>query len=158
MGRKTAGYPGGHCIIAAGPTSRPCRCMPHSSSPTASPAAAPRRVLLVDDNVDAVESMEILLQAFGYEIATAVHPELALSRIETFAPAAAVIDIGLPGMDGYQLAAEIRRRLAGRPMRLIAFTGYGGDEDIARATSAGFDAHLTKPVEIEQLLAVLSGA
>lgn len=129
--------------------------MPDTSSP---PPADARRVLLVDDNVDAVESMEILLQAFGYEVSTAIHPDLALARIETFAPTAAVIDIGLPGMDGYQLAAEIRRRLDGRPMRLIAFTGYGGADDIARATRAGFDAHLVKPVEIERLLAVLGGA
>ena len=126
--------------------------MSSASSPT---DAATRRVLLVDDNADAVESMEILLQAFGYEVSTAIHPDLALAQIETFAPAAAVIDIGLPGMDGYQLATEIRRRLAGRPMRLIAFTGYGGADDIARATLAGFDAHLVKPVEIERLLAVL---
>ena len=117
---------------------------------------SPRRVLLVDDNVDAVESMEILLQAFGYEVATALHPDLALAQLETFAPAAAVIDIGLPGMDGYQLATEIRRRLAGRPMRLIAFTGYGGADDIARAKVAGFDAHLVKPVEIDRLLAALA--
>ena len=114
------------------------------------------RVLLVDDNVDALESMEILLQAFGYDVSTAIHPDLALAQLEAFAPAAAVIDIGLPGMDGYQLAAEIRRRLAGQPMRLIAFTGYGGADDIARATQAGFDAHLVKPVEIDRLLAVLS--
>ena len=128
------------------------------SSPSSPPdTSSPRRVMLVDDNVDAVESMEILLQAFGYEVATAIHPELALALLETFAPAAAVIDIGLPGMDGYQLAAEIRRRLAGRPMRLIAFTGYGGADDIARASAAGFDAHLIKPVEIERLLAALGG-
>ena len=69
-----------------------------------------------------------------------------------------MIDIGLPGMDGYQLAAEIRRRLDGKPMRLIAFTGYGGAEDIARATAAGFDAHLVKPVDIDRLLAVLGAA
>ncbi len=118
--------------------------------------SSPRRVLLVDDNADAVESMEILLQAFGYEVATALHPDLALAQLETFAPAAAVIDIGLPGMDGYQLATEIRRRLAGKPMRLIAFTGYGGADDIARATVAGFDAHLVKPVEIDRLLAALA--
>ena len=117
-----------------------------------------QRVLLVDDNVDAVESMEILLQAFGYEVATAIPPNLALAQLETFAPAAAVIDIGLPDMDGYQLATEIRRRLGGRPMRLIAFTGYGGADDIARATVAGFDAHLVKPVEIDRLLAALSAA
>ena len=115
-----------------------------------------RRVLLVDDNIDAVESMEILLQAFGYEVATAIHPDLALAQLETFAPAAAVIDIGLPGMDGYQLASEIRRRLAGRPMRLIAFTGYGGADDIAKAIAAGFDTHLVKPVEIDRLLAALA--
>ena len=118
-------------------------------------SAGTQRVLLVDDNVDAVESMEILLQAFGYEVSTAVHPDLALAQLDSFAPAAAVIDIGLPGMDGYQLAAEIRRRLDGKPMRLIAFTGYGGADDIARATRAGFDAHLVKPVEIDRLLAVL---
>ena len=128
------------------------------SSPTDTASAGTQRVLLVDDNVDAVESMEILLQAFGYEVSTAVHPDLALAQLETFAPAAAVIDIGLPGMDGYQLAMEIRRRLAGRPMRLIAFTGYGGADDIARATLAGFDAHLVKPVEIDRLLAALGGA
>ena len=130
---------------------------PIPSSTDSSPALA-QRVLLVDDNVDAVESMEILLQAFGYEVSTAVHPDLALAQLETFAPAAAVIDIGLPGMDGYQLATEIRRRLAGKPMRLIAFTGYGGADDIARATVAGFDAHLVKPVEIDRLLAALGGA
>jgi CheY-like chemotaxis protein len=127
---------------------------PDSTEP--SPVST-RRVLLVDDNVDAVESMEILLQAFGYEVATAVHPDIALARIESFAPAAAVIDIGLPGMDGYELAAEIRRRLAGKPMRLIAFTGYGGADDIAKGRAAGFDAHLVKPVEIDRLLAVLGG-
>jgi CheY-like chemotaxis protein len=131
-----------------------------SSVPTSSDAssAGAQRVLLVDDNVDAVESMEILLHAFGYEVSTAIHPDLALAQLDTFAPAAAVIDIGLPGMDGYQLAAEIRRRLAGKPMRLIAFTGYGGADDIARATTAGFDAHLVKPVDIDRLLAVLAGS
>jgi CheY-like chemotaxis protein len=131
--------------------------MPSTPSSPEVSSAGSQRVLLVDDNVDAVESMEILLQAFGYEVATAIHPDLALAQLETFAPSAAVIDIGLPGMDGYQLAAEIRRRLAGKPMRLIAFTGYGGADDIAKATRAGFDAHLVKPVEIDRLLAVLAG-
>jgi CheY-like chemotaxis protein len=129
--------------------------VPSSTDPS---SAGAQRVLLVDDNVDAVESMEILLQAFGYEVSTAVHPDLALAQLETFAPTAAVIDIGLPGMDGYQLATEIRRRLAGRPMRLIAFTGYGGADDVARAKIAGFDAHLVKPVEIDRLLAALGAA
>ncbi len=132
--------------------------MTPASPSSDSPSTAAPRVLLVDDNVDAVESMEILLQAFGYEVATAVHPDIALARLEAFAPAAAVIDIGLPGMDGYQLAAEIRRRLDGKPMRLIAFTGYGGADDIARARQAGFDAHLVKPVDIERLLEVLGAA
>ena len=128
-----------------------------SNAPSSTASSAAPRVLLVDDNVDAVESMEILLQAFGYEVSTAVHPDLALAQLESFAPAAAVIDIGLPGMDGYQLATEIRRRLAGKAMRLIAFTGYGGADDIARARAAGFDAHLVKPVEIDRLLAALGG-
>ena len=130
--------------------------MTSDSSSTVVSTVGAKRVLLVDDNVDALESMEILLQAFGYEVSTAIHPDLALAQLEAFAPAAAVIDIGLPGMDGYQLAAEIRRRLDGRPMRLIAFTGYGGADDIARSSVAGFDAHLVKPVEIDRLLAVLN--
>jgi len=132
--------------------------MSNVPSSTDSSSAGAQRVLLVDDNVDAVESMEILLQAFGYEVSTAVHPDLALAQLETFAPTAALIDIGLPGMDGYQLATEIRRRLAGRPMRLIAFTGYGGADDVARAKVAGFDAHLVKPVDIDRLLAALGGS
>jgi CheY-like chemotaxis protein len=128
-----------------------------STLPASTDSPAPGlRVMLVDDNVDALESMEILLQAFGYEVATAAHPEAALRLIESFAPTVAVIDIGLPGMNGYELAVEIRRRRAGRPLRLIAFTGYGGAEDIARAGAAGFDAHLVKPVEIDRLLAVLN--
>ncbi len=133
--------------------------MPPDSHPSEA-SAATVRVLLVDDNVDAVESMEILLQAFGYEVATAVHPDIALRLMETFAPTVALVDIGLPGMDGYQLAAEMRRRRAAgsnAPLRLIAFTGYGGAEDIARATAAGFDSHLVKPVEIDRLLGLLAG-
>ena len=128
---------------------------------TASPAPHAQRVLLVDDNIDAVESMQILLEAYGYAAAIAVHPKIALGLLETFAPTVAVVDIGLPDMDGYELAAEMRRRCdaAGQPVpRLIALTGYGGAEDIARATRAGFDAHLVKPVEIERLLAVLGGS
>jgi CheY-like chemotaxis protein len=128
---------------------------PSSSSVESTAKAA--RVLLVDDNIDALESMEILLQAFGYAVAVAPHPDVALALIESFDPTVAVVDIGLPGMDGYQLAAEIRRRRAGAPLRLVALTGYGGAEDIARATAAGFDAHLVKPVEIDRLMAVLAG-
>ena len=118
------------------------------------------RVLLVDDNLDAVESMQILLEAFGYTAAIAVHPNIALELLETFEPTVAVVDIGLPGMDGYELAVEIRRRCdaaAKTAPRLIALTGYGGAEDVARAREAGFASHLVKPVEIEQLLGLLGG-
>src|ERR1700712_5887221 len=111
--------------------------MSNASSSTDAPTVNVQRVLLVDDNVDAVESMEILLQAFGHEVSPAIHPDLALAQLDAFAPAAAVIDIGLPGMDGYQLAAEIRRRLDGKPMPLIAFTGYGGAQGIAPAPPPG---------------------
>jgi len=119
---------------------------------------ASARILLVDDNVDAVESMQILLEAYGYQVATAVHPDIALEELERFAPTVAVVDIGLPGMDGYALATEMRRRCAaaGRAApRLIALTGYGGAEDAARAAEAGFATHLVKPVEIDKLLALL---
>jgi CheY-like chemotaxis protein len=119
------------------------------------PPEAAQRVMLVDDNVDSLESLEMLLQMLGFEVATAAHPEAALALAERFDPSIALIDIGLPGMDGYQLASEIRRRRAGRPLRLVAFTGYGGADDVARAHAAGFDAHLVKPVDMDQLVAVL---
>jgi signal transduction histidine kinase len=119
---------------------------------------APRRILLVDDNVDAVESLAILLRSTGHDVTTAHDATSALAMIDVYAPDLVVLDIGLPGMDGYALAREIRARAALRNVVLVALTGYGKPEDSRRAREVGFDHHLIKPASIAELNRVLARA
>jgi CheY-like chemotaxis protein len=114
------------------------------------------RILLVDDNVDTLESLQILLEALGHVATIARTPAEALAQAASWGADVAVVDIGLPGMSGYELAPALRRAAAA-PLRLVAFTGYATDEDVARARAAGFDAHLVKPVDVDRLLAALVG-
>ncbi|HWD34851.1 MAG TPA: response regulator, partial [Casimicrobiaceae bacterium] len=118
----------------------------------------PRRILLVDDNVDAVESLAILLRSTGHDVTTAHDATSALAMIDVYAPDLVVLDIGLPGMDGYALAREIRARAALRNVVLVALTGYGKPEDSSRAREVGFDHHLIKPASIAELNRVLARA
>lgn len=113
------------------------------------------RLLLVDDNSDAAETLAELLRVVGYEVRCAGHAEAALEALKTYDAQLGLLDIGLPGMDGYELATEIRRRPGGDAIKLVALTGYGRDNDRARAMSARFDEHLVKPVQAEKLLEVL---
>ncbi|MEX5747142.1 response regulator [Massilia sp. X63] len=116
------------------------------------------RVLLVDDNVDAMEMMGFLLAEMGYETCTtsdaAQIEELALRH----RPQVIVLDIGLPGIDGYEVARRIKKNPALAGIRLVAHTGYGSPEDRKRAMDAGFDAHLVKPAELPDLENALKGA
>jgi DNA-binding response OmpR family regulator len=125
-----------------------------SSSPGAAPVAA-RRVLLVDDNADIVESLQILLESLGLAVAVANDAEGALAQAERFRPDVAVVDIGLRGTSGLALAPGLRA-LSPRGLRLVALSGFGADEDRARSLAAGFEAYLVKPVEIDELLAALA--
>jgi signal transduction histidine kinase/ActR/RegA family two-component response regulator len=110
--------------------------------------AASRRVLVIEDNVDAAESMQMLLELSGFEVETAVDGRAGLEAARRFQPDVVLCDIGLPGgMDGYAVARELRADDALRPVRLIALTGYGQAEDRLRAYAEGFDLHLTKPVD-----------
>jgi len=115
------------------------------------------RVLLVDDNVDAMEMMGFLLGEMGYETCTTADA----GQIETLAlqhkPDVIVLDIGLPGVDGYEVARRIKRNPALAGIRLVAHTGYGSPEDRRRAQEAGFDAHLVKPAELDDLEKALRG-
>jgi signal transduction histidine kinase/ActR/RegA family two-component response regulator/HAMP domain-containing protein len=124
---------------------------PRSDAPSAT-SARHGRVLLVDDNADAAETAAALLQASGHEVRTAIDGPSALQLLDDFTPQIALLDIGLPGMDGYELASRLRAdpRLAG--MHLVALTGYGRDLDRARALATYFDEHLVKPVSAERLL------
>ncbi len=119
---------------------------------------APRRILLVDDNIDALESLAILLRSTGHDVTTAHDATSALARIDACAPELVVLDIGLPGMDGYALAREIRARPNLRDVVLVALTGYGKPEDSSRAREVGFDHHLIKPASIAELNRVLARA
>jgi signal transduction histidine kinase/ActR/RegA family two-component response regulator len=125
---------------------------------TAALAGAPRQILIVDDNEDALNLLAQLLRAAGHLVRIAKDGPSALVALETFHPVVAVLDIGLPVMDGYELAHRIRERFGDAAPRLIALTGYGQESDRERALRAGFAQHLTKPVEVGSLLGAINPA
>ncbi|HEX4354785.1 MAG TPA: response regulator, partial [Polyangiales bacterium] len=107
------------------------------------------RLLLVDDNVDTVELLSEILTALGYVVGTAFDGPSALMVAKDFLPEVALLNIGLPVMDGYELGRKLRD--LHQPLRVIALTGYGNDSHRTRSFEAGFDAHLVKPVEVDEL-------
>jgi len=123
-----------------------------SDGPAATSTARPARILVVDDNADAAETLAALLNDAGHDVGIAPDGPAALESLDAFAPEIALLDIGLPGMDGYELAGRLRSdpRLPG--LRLVALTGYGRDLDRARALATHFDEHLVKPVSAERLI------
>ncbi len=114
----------------------------------AGPKDGAPRVLIVDDNEDGAEMLSIILSQKGYDTRVAHDAPGALQIAATFKPATAFIDIGLPVMDGYELAALLRAMPSLAGIRLIALTGYGQEADRRRGREAGFDEHLVKPVDI----------
>lgn len=114
-----------------------------------------RRVLVVDDHSDTVDALVDLLELEGHEVRSAVTAEHALALAEQFEPHVVVLDIGLPNMDGYELAAHLRFKVEPSCV-FIAATGSGAHADILRSKKAGFAAHLTKPINIPELLALLA--
>ena len=111
---------------------------------------------MIDDNVDAAVSLSMLLQLANFEVETAFDGLQAITKAASFRPARVILDIGMPGMDGYQVAQAIRSSEGGADVRLIALTGWGQPEDRARSASAGFDAHLVKPVKLDDLLSLFA--
>jgi CheY-like chemotaxis protein len=129
------------------------------------PLAAPQpcRILLVDDNEDAAAGTASLLRQMGHEVAVAHDAAQALAAARVQPPELAILDIGLPDMDGYALAALLRSQhdqhdLSGKPLRLVALSGYGQQADVERAARAGFDLHLTKPAALEDLQQAIAQA
>ena len=137
--------------------------LPRGQAPPAQIPETPRlnqarhRVLVVDDNIDAANSLAQLLEFDGHETRTAFTSHVALDVFDTFAPNVVLLDIGLPEMDGYEVAQRLRQRGQHRTL-LVALTGYGQREDQERAIRAGFDKHLVKPVDFDQLQRVLEAA
>jgi signal transduction histidine kinase len=118
--------------------------------------APARRTLVVDDNQDAAESLAMLLSLDGHEVQAVFTPQQALEQVQSFKPEIILLDIGLPDMDGYEVARRVRAMPGGRQIRLVALTGYGQSEDRQRALAAGFDNHLVKPVEPGKLAQMLA--
>jgi CheY-like chemotaxis protein len=116
-----------------------------------------RRVLVVEDNIDAAETMRLMLDMTGYEARTAHDGPAALALARSFRPEVVLLDIGLPGKDGYEVARKLRDLPETRSALLVALTGYGYDEDRRRAAEAGFDAFQVKPVEPQALEDLLAG-
>jgi CheY-like chemotaxis protein len=114
-------------------------------------SARVQRVLVVDDNGDAAEMISNLLVDAGHQVLIAGDAAQALSVADAFRPQVAILDIGLPVMDGYTLGRELRARMGGTSPILIALTGYGQERDQRRSAEAGFSFHLVKPVDAEKL-------
>ena len=125
-------------------------------SRTAEASTQTSRILVVDDNVDAAESVAVMLRFSGYDVDVAYSGQTALSAVDEYRPNIVLLDIGLPEMDGYEIARRLRQQL--KDVWLIALTGYGQDSDRQQSKEAGFDHHLVKPVDpqkLEELLAML---
>jgi two-component system CheB/CheR fusion protein len=135
---------------------------PHDAEiPRASPSSSaqpvrPRRVLVVDDNLDGATMLAAILQLDSHEVLTALSGAEALEIAASKKPDVVLLDIGLPDMDGYEVARHIRAALREAAPALVALTGYGRDEDRERTRSAGFTAHLVKPVDFEALRRTLA--
>jgi signal transduction histidine kinase/DNA-binding response OmpR family regulator len=133
---------------------------PRPAGPNAGPALAQNgagvRVLVVDDNRDAAESLQLLLQLGGHQTQVAHNGPAALAACESFAPQAVLLDIGLPAMDGYEVARRLRQLPGGERLLLVATTGYGHTEDRRRSRAASFDAHLVKPIDLGELSSLLA--
>jgi DNA-binding response OmpR family regulator len=117
--------------------------------------ATTRKILVADDNRDSADSLAMVLNMRGHDVSVVYDGEAAVSTYEGIQPDVAILDIGMPKLDGYEVAARIRRTTSGRPVTLIALTGWGQDSDKKRTMEAGFDHHLTKPVDLEELVALL---
>jgi DNA-binding response OmpR family regulator len=116
--------------------------------------AGDRRVLVVDDNEDAADSLAMLISVRGDAVRTAYDGEQAIELEESFRPGIVLLDIGLPKVSGYEVARRIRAE-RGNGVLIIAITGWGQAEDRDRAREAGFDHHFTKPVDFDRLIALL---
>lgn len=125
--------------------------------PSPRKSAAARRILVADDNPDTVELMEALLGAYGHEVRTAFDGPGAIDACENFCPDVVFLDIGLPGMDGYEVARRLRQLPSGKSARIVAVSGYARPEDRALALESGFSMHLAKPFDIENLTNNIEG-
>lgn len=128
----------------------------HAGSSDAADASAGMRILIADDNQDAAIILSIVLKRYGHQVCIAHNGIQTLDVAETFRPDVVLMDIGMPKLNGFDAARQIRKRPWGKSTFLVAVTGWGGEEDKRQATAAGFDHHLLKPVELGKLEKLLA--
>jgi len=126
-----------------------------TAGPDSAPGPVSRRILVADDNADALESLAVLLKLSGHEVFSAPNGAAALEAAAEHRPEVVLLDIGMPLLDGYEVARRIRAQTWGRSMMLVALTGWGQDADRLRSREAGFDSHLVKPLDLARLTQVL---
>jgi CheY-like chemotaxis protein len=126
------------------------------SSPGSGRGPGPRRVLIVDDNVDSCETLEAVLDDLGHETRVAHDGPGALEIVDGFAPDIVLLDISLPGMDGFEIVRRMRRLDAGAKIPIVALSGYATSADRARALEAGYSEHLAKPLDLAVLERVVA--
>jgi PAS domain S-box-containing protein len=129
---------------------------PLVKTPRPAVSGAPRRILVVDDNIDAAATLELLLKSLGHETCVVHDGVGALQMVGDFRPEIVFLDLGMPGLDGYETARRLRAVKREPPLRIIAVTGWGQDSERQKTHDAGFDLHLTKPVEVEDLVRAVS--
>jgi CheY-like chemotaxis protein len=160
-GRVTAESPGlgqGSTFTVHLPIAEPGAAVIEPTSTRMMPqlTSRPQRVLVVDDNADAAVMLAEVLQAVGHQVETAGDAAEALRVVRRFQPDVAILDIGLPVMDGYTLALRLREEHGPAAPRMIAVTGYGQQTDRERSLLSGFSAHLVKPVDVQELIDLIS--
>ena len=114
-----------------------------------------QRILIVDDNLEAARALAVLLELWGHQVFLAHDGRAALEQVRSRQPHIVLLDIGLPGMDGFQVAAALRRESGPRPLRVISMSGMTREDDFARALESGIDQHLHKPIEPRFLQSLL---
>lgn len=134
---------------------KPTKVQPMDEGPSEQPVRK-ARILVVDDTVDTVRGMARLLTLIGHEVATAHSGSEAIDAARVYQPDFVLLDIGLPGMSGYEVATRLRKEECCKDALIVAVSGYGQDEDRRRSKSAGFDFHLTKPLDHDALLSLLA--
>lgn len=136
--------------------------MDNALNPTAAPGhlrtPGARSVLVIEDNIDAAESLVALLELLGHRAEWADLGAAGVARAEVLQPDLVLVDVGLPDIDGHEVARRLRAQAPTQRMRLVALTGYGTPDDRARALAAGFDDHLVKPIALAALEALLARA
>jgi CheY-like chemotaxis protein/two-component sensor histidine kinase len=123
----------------------------HGQRDQAASVFASHHFLVVDDSPDAAHSLKLLLESLGADVRTAADGPAALDELETYRPSVMLLDIGMPGMDGLEVARRVRQRLGSRELTVIALSGWGQDQDRRRSREAGIDYHMVKPVDLDEL-------